>query len=264
MFAGMCAHDPSSSRSPKLWTHQHIEGIDVLIMSGEGAAPASLPGLDLSAPPAPFDPYRLSPWFQRLTAVERARAARFRHEGNAWAFVVGRVLAREALADRLGRDDGPGLPLTIGPRGKPYLDIEPRIPFNISHTVRRDAEGWSALVAVAVGQPGGGAVGVDVERIARFEQATLAARYFAAGEREAVREVPRPARSEALAALWTRKEAFLKATGEGIARGLDTFEVTIDQPARLLRIDGDDPRRWSMADLEVPEGYRGALVVARV
>jgi 4'-phosphopantetheinyl transferase len=260
----MCPDQPAQSPL-RLWSSPHIDGIDVLLVEGQAHVPEPTVADGVAGPPtrAPFDPRRLSPWFERLTAVERARAARLRYEGDAWAFVVGRVLARQTLADRLDRDDGPGLPLNIGARGKPFLDTEPRVPFNISHTVQRTKSGWTALVAVAVGQPGGGAVGIDVERIARFERGTLADRYFAPGERAAIDRCPPEDRPSGLAALWTRKEAFLKATGEGIARGLDSFEVTLDLPPRLLRVDGDDASRWMVLEIDVPSGYRGALVVAR-
>jgi 4'-phosphopantetheinyl transferase len=63
---------------------------------------------------------------------------------------------------------------------------------------------------------------------------------------------------------WTRKEAFIKATGEGLARPLETFVVTLapDEPARLIDIDGHPEAlvRWTLHDLRPPLGYAGALV----
>ena len=64
---------------------------------------------------------------------------------------------------------------------------------------------------------------------------------------------------------WTRKEAFIKATGEGLAHALDAFVVSLvaDEPARFLDIDGDPAAlaRWTLHDLHPPAGYAGALVV---
>lgn len=258
----MCP-DHSTEGPPRLWSSWPIDGVQVIVVEGQARLPVAPTSLDGLGSTLPFDPARLSPWFERLAAVERARAMRMRHEGNAWAFVVGRVIVREALAEILGRDDAPGLSLGTGPRGKPFLDTEPRVPFNITHTVERWSDGWRALVAVAIGQPGGGSIGIDVERVARFEGGTLADRYFAPGERAAIDRCAPDEVPQALAALWTRKEAFLKATGEGIGRGLDSFEMNVGQPPRLLRVDRDDPSRWTVLEFDVPPAYRGALVVAR-
>jgi 4'-phosphopantetheinyl transferase len=72
-------------------------------------------------------------------------------------------------------------------------------------------------------------------------------------------------RAEAFLACWTRKEAFLKAVGDGLGRGLDSFEVSVDphEPARLLRVfdDPSEATRWSMHALIPAAGYVGALVI---
>ena len=91
------------------------------------------------------------------------------------------------------------------------------------------------------------------------------------------RAISRPAKRNALNALppeqseraffhvWTRKEAFLKATGLGLSHGLERFEVSVppDEPCRLLHIDGDAEvaARWTLRQLGAGAGYVGALAV---
>ena len=62
---------------------------------------------------------------------------------------------------------------------------------------------------------------------------------------------------------WTRKEAFIKATGRGLSQPLDAFDVTLAPgvAAELLRVEEDEASRWSMSDIDVGEDYAGALVV---
>ena len=62
---------------------------------------------------------------------------------------------------------------------------------------------------------------------------------------------------------WTRKEAFIKATGKGLSQPLDKFDVTLAPgvTAALLRVDEDDASRWSMSDIDAGSDYAGALVV---
>jgi hypothetical protein len=106
-----------------------------------------------------------------------------------------------------------------------------------------------ALIAVANGR----AVGVDVEamRAGRRLQAIAESR-FSPGEAAALRALDESERDAAFYRLWVRKEAYLKATGEGIAGGLDSFDA----------LTGELPEGWELTDLDVGEGYAAALVLA--
>jgi 4'-phosphopantetheinyl transferase len=113
------------------------------------------------------------------------------------------------------------------------------------------------------------AVGVDLERWSEgVEYLELAERFFSPGERRALRALAHvPDLVEAgFFAAWTRKEAYLKATGHGITRGLHHFDVALapGEPARLLadRLDADATARWTMFALDPAPGYSAALVAA--
>jgi 4'-phosphopantetheinyl transferase len=118
------------------------------------------------------------------------------------------------------------------------------------------------LVAVTRGRE----VGVDLEHI-RPEMATdrIAARFFSDCELAALRALSPPVRPEAFFLCWTRKEAYLKATGAGLTLALDQFDVTLrpGEPAALLadRNDLAATRRWSLRELSPGPGFVGALAV---
>jgi 4'-phosphopantetheinyl transferase len=144
-----------------------------------------------------------------------------------------------------------------GPRGKPMLDAEDGLlRFNLSHS------GDLALVAVSLGRD----IGVDVERVRPDRDLErIATRFFSAAEVAALLALPRAERAGAFYRCWTRKEAYIKALGDGLAIPLDSFDVAFapGATAALLasRLDSAEARRWSMAALEPGPGYAGAMVV---
>jgi 4'-phosphopantetheinyl transferase len=197
---------------------------------------------------------------RRLAAVlaedDRARAGRFKFERDARRFVVARSALRALLGRYLGlapRD----VRFTYGTHAKPALDApHARLGFNLSHSgeVAVVAAGWDR------------AVGVDVELLRALpDLAAVAARSFAPRELAVLNALPETERVAAFFRCWTRKEAFIKATGQGLAQGLDTFTVSLapDEPACFLHIDGDAGplARWTLHELRPPEGYTGALAV---
>jgi 4'-phosphopantetheinyl transferase len=150
------------------------------------------------------------------------------------------------------------LTFRIGPHGKPALDGSAAcagLEFNLSHS------GDLALCAVTRAR----AVGVDVEAIRPdFATSEVARRFFAPAEVAALEALPPGERVAGFFACWTRKEAYIKARGTGIALGLDRFEVSLapGRPAALLATR-DEPAaalRWRLVALAPGEGYAGALV----
>ncbi len=192
-----------------------------------------------------------------LTAGEQARAARFRRDVDRAAYVVVRARLRERLAACLGMAPA-AVPLTETAHGKPVLaGPEPRWECNVSHS------GEIGLVAVAWAR----AVGVDVEaHRATVDGPALARRYFSPRECAALEAMPPEARERGFYAVWTRKEAFLKATGQGLSFPLDKFSVTAapDEAPRLLELEGESApeRRWRLWNVEIGPGYSAALAVA--
>jgi 4'-phosphopantetheinyl transferase len=143
--------------------------------------------------------------------------------------------------------------------GKPRLSDEfavAEIHFNLAHT------GDLALIALTRVGP----VGVDVERVRPMENADdLVARFFSPREDKLFQTVAADEKPAAFFNLWTRKEALLKATGEGITRSLSLVEVSFlpGEPARLLAISGDEQRaaKWVLRDFAPANGFTGAVAI---
>lgn len=191
-----------------------------------------------------------------LAPAEVERAGRFRFERDRVRY----VRARGALRCLLGAYAGvaPGsLRLGHGPFGKPRLEApDAGLHFNLAHA--------DDLMVVAL--TGAGEVGVDVEAVRPLpDLERIAEHFFSAGEREALGALPPARREDAFFACWTRKEAYLKALGSGLAVPLDAFEVCLapEEPPRIRTVDGDaaEAARWTLLDLECEPGYRAALAI---
>ena len=111
-------------------------------------------------------------------------------------------------------------------------------------------------------------IGVDIEHIYDIpEMEQIAEQFFSVRENAVFHGLPESKRKEAFFNCWTRKEAFIKAVGDGLSRSLDSFEVSLlpGKPAHLLCV-GNDPleaSRWHLRELTPAHGYTGALVVER-
>lgn len=149
------------------------------------------------------------------------------------------------------------LEFRYGEFGKPELaEVSGALEFSLTHS--DDV----ALIAVANNRR----VGVDIERVRAVEDAArIVERFFAPSEREAFLRELDYCREEAFLRAWTRKEAYLKGIGEGLAFALDRVEVSLasGEPPRLIRVEGrpDEPANWSLIDLEPRVGYLGTLAV---
>ena len=153
------------------------------------------------------------------------------------------------------------LRFVAGPNGKPELAAECNpnaLQFN-----RTDSESL-ALYAFCRERR----VGIDVEKLrATRDMEALARSFFTANETAALLSLPEAQRVSAFYACWTRKEAYLKARGDGLTFGLNRFEVSLlpNAPALLLDtpFDPAETLRWSLHDLDVPPGYAAALAVEK-
>lgn len=191
-----------------------------------------------------------------LTGTEQQRAFSFRSVSARTQFVVTRSSLRSILSAYL--DVSPLRPEFVhGPQGKPTLAYPwSWLHFNVSHS--QDV----ALIAVTrLGE-----VGVDVERIRPFaNDLGMAERYFSPRETELLRALTGESRAEAFFHAWTRKEAFLKASGIGLSYGLERVEVTLlpEEEARFLRIDGCEQlaAQWSLRHLTPVAGCVGAVTL---
>jgi 4'-phosphopantetheinyl transferase len=193
-----------------------------------------------------------------LSAAERDRAGRLRREQDRDRFIAGRGLLREILGRYLQADPR-GLEFAYGPQGKPSLAgsfAGSGWHFNLAHS--QDL----ALLAITRAGP----VGVDVEQVRLPDDVDeLVSRFFSPGESAAFRELAGRQKAAAFFNLWTRKEAWLKATGEGIGALLNRVEVSFlpGEPARLLSLPfGPGGTPWALQDLAPAPGFTAALAVA--
>lgn len=143
--------------------------------------------------------------------------------------------------------------LVAGPHGRPQLATAPgqTLDFNWSHS------GDCALVALGHRI----APGIDVERRrARPRALELAQRYFDPAESAWLAEQPAERRDEAFLALWTAKEAVLKALGRGLAFGLHRLAIDFGSGApRLQRLEHDDAGAWQLRELAIDQGHVASL-----
>jgi 4'-phosphopantetheinyl transferase len=189
-----------------------------------------------------------------LSPDEHARAARFVFPRDRRRFVVTRACLRVLLAPHAGRVPA-ALAFAYGAHGKPALPCSD-LGFNVSHAGER------ALIALTRGA----ALGVDVEALRPLpDLLDLTARYFSRAEARTIAAMPAPRRELAFFLCWTRKEAFVKARGDGLSLPLDRYSVTCtpDEPACLVEVDGStsEAARWSVIDLRPAPGYVGALAI---
>lgn len=157
-----------------------------------------------------------------LDPDERSRAGRFRFERDRGRYVARHAFYRRVLASRLGITPATVVIRTTA-EGRPALVTTDALDFNTSH-----ADGL-AVIALSHGRR----VGVDVERMRHIEDAqALAEAHLTDRELDAFRALPSGSRSRAILAVWTRKEAVVKATGHGLSVPLDGFDTgPIDGPA---------------------------------
>ncbi len=210
-------------------------------------------------------PIELDRMIRSLSANERERAARFHFDRDRNHFVAGRSILRDILSRYLAC--GPGeVRLMAGAHGKPELAAPAGrlLRFNLSHAT------GIALYAIAHGRE----VGIDLECIrADLQYDDIAEKFFAPGEIRRLRELPPDQRIRGFFNCWTRKEAYVKARGQGLSTPLDGFEVSLapGEPAALLSEDASAPflpgaepsdlPQWSLADLHADPGFVAALAV---
>jgi 4'-phosphopantetheinyl transferase len=201
-------------------------------------------------------PARLERLRAGLSPDEQARAARYHFDVDRRRFAWTRGVLRTLLAYYV--DTTPDrIQFGAGAKGKLHL-TPPHggLRFNVSHSGE-----WACLALTRDRE-----VGVDVEqhRPLRHDLFGIADRFFAPAEVAALRAVPASDQEPAFFRIWSRKEAYIKATGEGVSAGLDTFEVSSGEEAAVtLRVYGhpEEDQRWMMRSLDAAPGYAAAICI---
>ena len=240
----------SSLRVPQIADGAPAPGLIVPSTLADNAIEVVTTRLDLAPEP-------IAELARLLSDAERQRASRFAFDRDRRRFTVARAQLRQLLAARL--DVQPeSVELTYSAYGKPALArrfADSKLYFNVSHSE------YVAVVAFAFDRE----VGIDVEAVRQLADADeIAARFFSRRENEAYCALDPRDRPLGFFNCWTRKEAFIKAIGDGLHYPLDRFDVSLapGEPARILRVESTpgDECGWRMESFSPAPGFVAAVV----
>ena len=209
--------------------------------------------MDLGSPPAAV----IAKWRACLDAAEQAHADRFRFQEDRWTYIGAHWLVRTALAS-VGGLRPADWRFVVDQLGKPRIDPalgRPAFEFNLSHT-----RGFAAC-AVCLGTE----IGIDVEALGRRRGSLdVAQRLFSSSEVSILRHTAQDQQADMFFRLWTLKEAFIKATGEGLSRALDSFSFSLD-PVSIALGQGraDEETQWQFIEQRPTTQHLLALAVRR-
>jgi len=189
-----------------------------------------------------------------LSPAERDRAERFHFADHRRRYEIGHGALRRILGGYLGTDPA-ALDFDTGPRGKPYLLGEGPF-FNLSHS------GKLALIGVGAVE-----LGLDCEKVRRLgSYYQIAEKHFSSCEFGVLGDLPEADRLLAFYRCWTRKEAYIKALGEGLAMSLDSFDVSLGDDPKLVecRDRDESAAEWELLDVSPgPEFVAAAALRGR-
>jgi 4'-phosphopantetheinyl transferase len=191
--------------------------------------------------------------FSWLSPDEVERADRFRFDQHRRAFVLGRAVLRALVASYL-RIAPEEASFNYGPKGKPALCGTDSLSFNVSNSGDLAAYAFTSDCEI----------GVDIEHSRRLvEIEGIARRFFAAEEVTELMGLSEGQRHDGFFNCWTRKEAYIKAVGDGLSVPLDSFQVTLQPgvPARMVALDGSSSaaQRWTLRAFTPAPDYAGAI-----
>jgi len=186
-----------------------------------------------------------------LNKDEVSRAERFVFPRDRDHFIVARGRLRELLGKYL--DCPPyAVEFKTGRYGKLFLlDDRDPLRFNLSHSH------GLALYGFCMGRE----LGIDTEKIRpEFAGEGIAERYFSVAEQRDLCELPKELRDTAFFLCWTRKEAYIKAHGDGLQIPLDSFDVSL-KPGEPETLRSVDSGRWSMRSFTPAPEFVAAVIV---
>ncbi len=199
---------------------------------------------------------QLKKCFEILNQEEQIKAKRFRFEEHQRRFIAARSTLKIILSRYLTIPPQE-IEFTYSSQGKPQL-VETLggnyLQFNLSHSHEL------AIYGITRDRP----IGVDIEYIRRMPDAKrLAQRFFSAQEYAKISLLAYPDLEKSFFQLWTAKEAYLKATGEGIGGGLEQVEVSLGPPLQLINVPNHQCQlHWTISSWTPHPNYQGAVVVS--
>jgi len=189
-----------------------------------------------------------------LSPDEKARAERFVFRHHRRAYVLSRCILR-ALLGRYISLQAADIQFSYGSKGKPHLfGFNSRIRFNCSHS--------AGMVLYAITRHCD--LGIDIEKIRPLQDMEeIAQRFFCPEEVSELLSFMPPEREAAFFRCWSRKEAYVKAIGDGLSIPLDSFRVTLapGDPAGFVHLDNNRKlaREWTLHDTTAMDGYAAAI-----
>ena len=187
-----------------------------------------------------------------LSPDEFERGSRFRFEKDRLNYVFARGLLRLIAGQYLERAPGQ-IEFSYGEQGKPKID-DADFSFNLSHS--------NDMVVYAISRFE--TVGIDIEWTGRkVETEEVARQFFSKREFESLTELSPLEQNHAFFNIWTRKEALIKAIGQGLSFPLDQFEVSHGEEAELVKTywNPEEIDQWSIKSFELREDYATALAI---
>lgn len=212
-------------------------------------------------------PNDIAIWFARLDKItdikalqvllssdELKRASRFKFGKHRRRFIITKGLLRQLLSRYTGIP-AQKIQFAYTGKGKPEI-VNHALQFNVSHSHELVAYVFSAQRAV----------GIDVEYMEKkIEILDLAQRFFAEPEYEQLKAMPEEKRNLAFFNVWTRKEAFVKAIGEGLYYPLKDFVVSaLPEKTKLISVKGQPSlaEQWKLQQLNLKEKYAGTFAIS--
>ena len=196
-----------------------------------------------------------SSFLKLISADEKNRAQKFRFEDDRRNFIVARGILRSLIGHYL-KINPEAISFQYSKFGKPGIADNNSLQFNISHSKSIAIFAFTKKLTV----------GVDVEFVnPNIEVRDIAENFFSRNEILNLLALPEQQQALGFFNCWTRKEAFIKAVGEGLSFPLDRFEVSLEpeKPAKLLATDWDpnDVSKWSMYSMSAGVDFVGSLVI---
>ncbi|MFT5426724.1 MAG: 4'-phosphopantetheinyl transferase [Gammaproteobacteria bacterium] len=194
-------------------------------------------------------------FYSVLSEDEQERADKLKIEDKRQQYIITRGSLRKYLG-LLTEADPAVFKFKYLKHGKPVLEEKPQyadISFNVSHS--------NDIALVAISQKHN--IGIDVEKINyETDHQALVTRFFSKAEQSEFNNYSESSKAKAFCACWTRKEAFIKATGDGVTYGLESFDVSVDPEVQqpTITLHKASTEVWSALNLPINDDYMACLV----